>query len=74
MVFTHHSHSGQFCGHAKNTLEEVILNAIEKKMEMIALTEHIPRDEEDLYPEEVRELSNLCSLTTFVQLNHCPAG
>ncbi len=74
MVFTHHSHSGQFCGHAKNTLEEVILNAIEKRMEMIALTEHIPRDEEDLYPEEVREFSKPCSLTTFVQLNHCPAG
>ena len=54
MPFSHHSHSGQFCGHAKDTLEEVVRRAIAQKMIVYALTEHIPRDNEDLYPEEVR--------------------
>lgn len=53
MPFSHHSHSGQFCSHATNTLEEVVKHAIEKRMEVFALTEHMPRKEEDLYPEEV---------------------
>ena len=53
MPFSHHSHSGQFCGHAQNTLEEIVQHAIEKKFEVLALTEHMPREEEDLYPEEV---------------------
>lgn len=53
MPVSHHSHSGQFCGHAQNTLEEVVKTAIKKKMLVFALTEHMPREEEDLYPEEV---------------------
>lgn len=52
MPFSHHSHSGQFCGHAKDTLEEMVQQAISLGMSSFALTEHIPRDEEDLYPEE----------------------
>ena len=62
MVFSHHSHSGQFCGHAENTLEEVVQCAIEKKMEVFAMTEHMPREEEDFYPEEVRRA--LCGRTS----------
>jgi len=53
MPFSHHSHSGQFCGHASNTLEEVIQTAIQKEMEVYAMTEHMPREERDFYPEEV---------------------
>lgn len=53
MPFSHHSHSGQFCHHAADTLEEVIQAAIEKKMHFFALTEHMPRERDDLYPEEV---------------------
>ena len=56
MPFSHHSHSGQFCGHAQNTLREMVERAIEMKMRVFALTEHMPRDqEEDLYPEEVQD-------------------
>ncbi|KAL6717079.1 FK506 binding protein proline rotamase rapamycin-binding protein [Lecanora helva] len=54
MPFSHHSHSGQFCGHAENTLREVVQIAIEKGMEVFAMTEHMPRDEEDFYPEEIK--------------------
>jgi histidinol-phosphatase (PHP family) len=54
MPFSHHSHSGQFCpGHAKNTLEEMVQTAIALKMQSFALTEHMPRDQRDFYPEEV---------------------
>ena len=59
MPFSHHSHSGQFCGHAENTLEEVVQTAVSKQMHLYALTEHMPREEEDLYPEEVTTLSIL---------------
>ncbi len=54
MPYSHHSHSGQFCGHAENSLEEMVQEAIARGMEVMALTEHMPRDQEaDLYPEEV---------------------
>ncbi|KAI9849338.1 MAG: histidinolphosphatase [Sclerophora amabilis] len=55
MPFSHHSHSGQFCpGHAQNSLEEMVQRAIAQKMEIFALTEHMPRAHvEDLYPEEI---------------------
>lgn len=53
MPFSHHSHSGQFCGHAKDTLEEVVQDAITKKLHTFCTTEHIPRHSVDFYPEEV---------------------
>ncbi|KAF2002240.1 histidinol phosphate phosphatase H, partial [Amniculicola lignicola CBS 123094] len=52
MPYSHHSHSGQFCGHAKDTLEEVIQAAIARGFYSFCLTEHIPRPREDFYPEE----------------------
>ena len=54
MPISMHSHSGEFCGHATNTLLEVVERAESLGMRTFALTEHMPRDEdEDLYPEEV---------------------
>lgn len=53
MPQSHHSHSGQFCGHAKENLEEVIQAAIAKGFHSFALTEHIPRELVDFYPGEV---------------------
>jgi len=52
MLFTHHSHSGQFCTHATSTLKEVTEAAITRGLTSITLTEHIPRDEIDFYPNE----------------------
>lgn len=52
MPWSHHSHSGQFCGHASNTLEKCIQAAVEKGLTTFCLTEHIPRPEGDFYPEE----------------------
>lgn len=53
MPFSHHSHSGEFCAHATGTLEEMVRTAIAREMRVYALTEHMPRDIEDFYPEEV---------------------
>ncbi|KAI9720262.1 MAG: hypothetical protein M1812_003080 [Candelaria pacifica] len=54
MPYSHHSHSGQFCGHADNSLEEMVQEAIARGMQVFALTEHMPRDQdEDMYPEEL---------------------
>ena len=53
-MHSHHSHSGQFCRHAKGTLSEVAEAAILKGFSVYGLTEHAPRyRQQDLYPEEV---------------------
>lgn len=54
IMHSHHSHSGQFCRHAKDDLESIILKAIELGFETFGLSEHAPRYRvEDLFPEEV---------------------
>ncbi len=53
MAFTMHSHSGQFCGHAVDTLEQVVQRAVALGFRTLGLTEHMPRAHvDDLYPEE----------------------
>lgn len=53
-MHSHHSHSGQFCQHAADTLEEMVLRAIDLQLSLFCLTEHMPRyDVVDLYPEEL---------------------
>lgn len=50
---SYHSHSGQFCHHAKGSLEDVIKSAIAKGFKVYGLSEHMPRyDPKHLYPEE----------------------
>ncbi|KAI1300847.1 histidinolphosphatase [Mortierella claussenii] len=52
-MFSFHSHSGQFCMHAKGTLEQVVESAIQKGFTTYGLSEHMPRyHQEQLYPEE----------------------
>ncbi|CAG8507963.1 10463_t:CDS:2 [Ambispora leptoticha] len=53
MPISMHSHSGQFCKHARGNLEEVVQEAIKKKFLVYGLSEHCPRYRtQDLYPEE----------------------
>lgn len=53
MVVSLHSHSGEFCRHAKGTLEEVVQEAIKQGFRTFGLSEHMPRfRKEHLYPEE----------------------
>ena len=49
----HGGHSGEFCDHAKSTLEEVVDTAIARGFTHYGLSEHCPRYREaDLYPGE----------------------
>lgn len=58
MPHSHHSHSGQFCRHAKDNLEGIVKEAIQQGFEVYGLTEHAPRYRvEDLYPEEVSSVA-----------------
>lgn len=60
MPHSHHSHSGQFCRHAKDNLEDVILEAIRQGFQSFGLSEHAPRWRlEDLFPEEVSSLGSV---------------
>ncbi|GAA6001320.1 hypothetical protein JCM10207_006607 [Rhodosporidiobolus poonsookiae] len=53
MTVSHHSHSGEFCCHAKGTLAEVVDEAIRQGFSTFGLSEHVPRYQEThLYPEE----------------------
>ncbi|MCJ8521421.1 histidinol-phosphatase (PHP family) [Pseudorhizobium tarimense] len=49
----HGGHSGEFCAHAKSTLEEVVDTAIARGFTHYGLSEHCPRYRpQDLYPGE----------------------
>lgn len=47
-VSVHGGHSGQFCNHAKDSLEEIIVTYIEKGFTWAGVTEHAPALSEDL--------------------------
>jgi len=52
-VSVHGGHSGSFCGHAADTLEDIVNRYIELGFEWICLTEHMPADQAGLIaPEE----------------------
>ncbi|WVW82206.1 hypothetical protein I302_104212 [Kwoniella bestiolae CBS 10118] len=71
MPHSHHSHSGQFCRHAKDQLEDVVKEAIRKRFEVFGLSEHAPRFRmEDLFPEEA-DLTPSDLLSTYLDfLSH----
>lgn len=53
-MHSHHSHSGDYVAHAKDTLDLITQRAIEMKFSTFCLTEHMPRTRNDyLYPEEI---------------------
>jgi histidinol-phosphatase (PHP family) len=52
-VSVHGGHSDQFCGHAKNSLEEIVLAYIDQGYPWVGITEHMPPVSDDfVYPEE----------------------
>ena len=54
LVSIHGGHSGEFCCHAKDTLEEIIASYAGKRFHWVGITEHIPPIEDRfMYPEEV---------------------
>lgn len=54
LVSVHGGHSGSFCGHASDSLEEVVERYIELGFEWVCLTEHMPAFEKHLRaPEDI---------------------
>lgn len=54
-VSVHGGHSGEFCTHAKDKLEEVIKEYIKKKFVWVGITEHVPpHDNKYIYPHEAK--------------------
>ncbi|KAN0060019.1 hypothetical protein ACQY0O_007992 [Thecaphora frezii] len=54
MPHSHHSHSGEFCMHAKSHLSEVVSRAYQLGFTHFHLSEHVPRQSHhELYPEEL---------------------
>ena len=52
-VSVHGGHSGQFCGHARGTLEEMVLAYIDQGYPWVGITEHMPPvTDAFVYPEE----------------------
>ncbi len=52
-VSVHGGHSGEFCNHATDTLEEVILSYIDHGFSWVGITEHVPGLRDDLlYPDQ----------------------
>lgn len=52
-VSVHGGHSGQFCSHAQNTLEEIVLAYIQQGYPWVGITEHMPPvSDAFVYPEE----------------------
>ncbi len=53
-VSVHGGHSGQFCLHARDTLEEMVKRYIELGFAWVGITEHLPaREQKFMYPDEV---------------------
>ncbi|ANB10951.1 histidinol-phosphatase [Sugiyamaella lignohabitans] len=62
-MHSHHSHSSDHCQHASSPLDDMIQRAIDERLLVLCLTEHMPRiDPNHLYPEEIK------SNTTVEQL------
>jgi histidinol-phosphatase (PHP family) len=52
-VSVHGGHSGQFCSHASDSLEEIILRYIELQFPWVGITEHCPPgNDKFIYPDE----------------------
>ena len=53
LISLHGGHSGQYCNHAKNLLEDIIIRYIELGFTKVGITEHVPPvNDQFLYPEE----------------------
>lgn len=54
-VSVHGGHSGQFCNHATDSLEEIIQAYIVKKFRWVGISEHAPAPKEDLLYRDQKE-------------------
>ncbi len=56
LISLHGGHSGEFCRHAKDRLEEIIQTYIKKGFKAVGITEHMPPVSDlFLYPDEIEQ-------------------
>ncbi len=55
MVSAHGGHSGQFCSHAVDSLEDIVRRYVELGFEWVGLTEHMPAMDDTFVPSEERQ-------------------
>jgi histidinol-phosphatase (PHP family) len=75
-VSVHGGHSGQFCNHAKDTLEDVVRTYIDEGFTWVGITEHMPPPSDGMrYPDEAEAgISSATLLTRFHEyFNECRA-
>lgn len=53
-VSVHGGHSAEFCSHASDALEEVVLRYVERDFSWVGITEHMPAAREEMIPPEER--------------------
>lgn len=64
-VSVHGGHSGQFCHHARDSLEDVVLAYIKAGFSWVGITEHMPPlDDSRRYPDEAASLLSATELQT----------
>ncbi len=69
LVSIHGGHSGQFCNHAENNLEEIVQAYIEQEFSWVGITEHMPPvNDAFLYPEEIE--AGLTAVTLQHRFSH----
>ncbi len=55
LISLHGGHSGQYCNHAEDKLEDIIKKYIELGFKKVGITEHIPPvSDQFLYPDEIK--------------------
>ena len=61
LVSIHGGHSGQFCNHAEDSLEEVIQSYIEKGFTWVGISEHIPPPNDHLMYDDEKQAGHTCA-------------
>ncbi|MBA3012726.1 MAG: histidinol-phosphatase [Proteobacteria bacterium] len=66
LISLHGGHSGEFCCHARDRLEEIIRAYIEKGFKIVGITEHMPPPSDRfLYPDERQK--GMTAITLYQQ-------
>ncbi len=66
LISLHGGHSGQFCNHAKDRLEDIIKQYIKLGFKQVGISEHIPPiSDEFLYPDEIEH--NLTAVDIYTR-------
>jgi histidinol-phosphatase (PHP family) len=73
-VSVHGGHSSEFCSHAEDKLEEIIMEYIKKGFLWVGITEHVPPfDEKFVYPQErkVGLTAKIMQKKFHLYIKHC---